>query len=67
MKMMDCILANDKVVFLYKLKDGKAEQSFGLNVAKMVNLPIEIQTVAERYTHEMEEEIKKKDRYKKVR
>jgi DNA mismatch repair ATPase MutS len=55
MKMMDCILANDKVVFLYKLKEGKAEQSFGLNVAKMVKLPQGIINIAERYTKEMEE------------
>jgi len=67
MKMMDSIIANDKVVFLYKLKEGRAEQSFGLNVAKMVKLPQGILTLAERYTQEMEEEIKKKDKYKKVK
>lgn len=39
---MDSIISNGKVVFLYKLKDGKAEQSFGLNVARMVKLPQKI-------------------------
>ena len=38
--MMDYLLAQDRrIVFLYKLKDGRAEQSFGLNVAKVVKLP----------------------------
>jgi DNA mismatch repair protein MSH6 len=42
LKMMDYLLSDDKVVFLYKLKDGRAEQSFGLNVAKVVRIPQQI-------------------------
>jgi DNA mismatch repair ATPase MutS len=29
----------DRIDFLYKLVDGKAEKSFGLNVAQLVGLP----------------------------
>ena len=45
LKMMDYLLADDQIVFLYKLKDGRAEQSFGLNVAKVVRIP---QSIIER-------------------
>ena len=30
---------NDKVTFLYKLIDGKANKSYGINVARLANLP----------------------------
>jgi len=36
---MDYILADEKIIFLYKLKDGRSEQSFGINVAKVVKIP----------------------------
>ena len=45
LKMMDYLLADDQIVFLYKLKDGRAEQSFGFNVAKVVGIP---QSIIER-------------------
>ena len=31
---------NDKVTFLYKLIDGKANKSYGINVARLANLPL---------------------------
>jgi DNA mismatch repair protein MutS len=35
----------DKVTFLYKIKDGKADRSYGVNVARLAGLP---DTVIER-------------------
>lgn len=43
--MMDYILAEEKIIFLYKLKEGRSEQSFGINVAQVVKIP---KTVIER-------------------
>jgi DNA mismatch repair ATPase MutS len=54
LKMMDYLLADDRIVFLYKLKDGRAEQSFGLNVAKVVRIPQTIITLAEKRAKLME-------------
>lgn len=31
---------NDRVTFLYKLVDGKANKSYGINVARLANLPV---------------------------
>jgi DNA mismatch repair protein MSH6 len=46
LKMMDYLLADDKVVFLYKLKDGRSQQSFGINVARVVKIPAAIIAMA---------------------
>jgi DNA mismatch repair ATPase MutS len=64
--MMDYLLADDRIVFLYKLKDGRAEQSFGLNVAKVVKIPDSIITKAGKRAKLMEEEITRKDKLKKL-
>lgn len=53
--MMDFLVADDRIVFLYKLKDGRAEQSFGLNVAKMVKIPNTIIALASARSQIMEE------------
>jgi DNA mismatch repair ATPase MutS len=42
LKMMDFMVSDERIIFLYKLKDGRAEQSFGLNVAKVVKIPQQI-------------------------
>jgi DNA mismatch repair ATPase MutS len=42
---MDYILADEKIIFLYKLKEGRSQQSFGINVAQVVKIPM---TVIER-------------------
>ena len=55
LKMMDYLLADDRIVFLYKLKDGRAEQSFGLNVAKVVRIPDSIINKAGKRAKLMEE------------
>ena len=52
---MDYLLADDRIVFLYKLKDGRAEQSFGLNVAKVVRIPDSIINKAGKRAKLMEE------------
>ena len=39
LKMIDDLLADDQIVFLYKLKDGRAEQSIVLNVVKIFRIP----------------------------
>jgi DNA mismatch repair ATPase MutS len=65
--MMDYLLADDRIVFLYKLKDGRAEQSFGLNVAKVVKIPDSIITKAGKRAKLMEEEITRKDKLKKLK
>jgi DNA mismatch repair ATPase MutS len=44
--MMDYLLADDRIIFLYKLKDGRSEQSFGLNVARIVRIPLKIIEIA---------------------
>lgn len=65
--MMDYLLADDRIVFLYKLKDGRAEQSFGLNVAKVVKIPDSIITKAGKRAKLMEQEITRKDKLKKLK
>ena len=60
-------MANEKIVFLYKLKDGRAEQSFGLNVARVVKIPDRILSIAKINAEKMEEEIREKDKYKKIK
>ena len=45
LKMMDYLLADDQIVFLYRLKDGRAVKSFSLNVTKVVCIP---QSIIER-------------------
>jgi DNA mismatch repair protein MSH6 len=45
LKMMDYEIISgeeDRIDFLYKLVSGKAEKSFGLNVAQLVGLPKEL-------------------------
>ena len=51
--MMDYMVANEKVIFLYKLKGGRSEQSFGLNVAKMVKIPQKILDLAQIHSTKM--------------
>lgn len=64
---MDYLLNDDRIVFLYKLKDGRAEQSFGLNVAKVVRISNDIIVLAARRAKMMEEEIIRKDKIKRLK
>ncbi|KAJ3324736.1 DNA mismatch repair protein msh6 [Boothiomyces sp. JEL0866] len=43
-----------QVVFLYKLVDGKCPESYGMNVAKMANIPPSIVSYAEQVAEEFE-------------
>jgi len=45
---MACIMneETEKVLFLYKLKDGECSNSFGINVAKVVGIKKQIIEVA---------------------
>ena len=45
-----------EVVFLYKLEDGAAEKSYGLNVAAMARIPAEVIEVAEQAAKRFEEQ-----------
>ena len=38
---------NDKVTFLYKIEEGPANKSYGINVARLANLPKEVTDRAE--------------------
>ncbi len=33
---------NDRIIFLYKLLDGKSDRSYGIHVAKLAGLPLEV-------------------------
>lgn len=69
LKMMDYEIVNgeeDRIEFLYKLVNGKAEKSFGLNVAQLVGLPMEVIQEARVKADEMHEEIEKKKKKIKV-
>lgn len=52
-------VSNDdkEVVFLYKLKRGPTESSFGLNVAKMSGLPDSIIEMATKLAEEFEQKM----------
>jgi DNA mismatch repair ATPase MutS len=65
--MMDYILADERIVFLYKLKDGRAEQSFGLNVAQVVRISAPIIQLAYKRVKMMEKEIEQKDKLKRMK
>ena len=65
--MMDYLVADQRIIFLYKLKQGRAQQSFGLNVAKVVKIPLPILDLAARRAASMEKEILRKDRFKKLK
>ncbi|KAI3388408.1 hypothetical protein SNEBB_006389 [Seison nebaliae] len=48
-------LANEQLVLLYTLADGICKRSYGLNVAKMVNMPNEVIDVSNKHEKEMDE------------
>lgn len=49
------LVENDEVVFLYSVKPGICDQSFGIHVAKMVNFPSEIIEFAQTKQAELED------------
>lgn len=48
------------ITFLYKLTEGAAKKSYGLNVARLAELPSEVIAVASKKSHELEESVKQK-------
>lgn len=55
---MDCLVEGDdldqRVTFLYKLADGPCPKSFGINVARLAQLPHEVLVAAKRKSEEFE-------------
>jgi len=51
---------NTTITFLYKLTEGAAKKSYGLNVARLAELPSPVITTAARKSHELEERVKQK-------
>ncbi|XP_044597120.1 DNA mismatch repair protein Msh2 isoform X2 [Cotesia glomerata] len=49
------LVKGEDVVFLYAVKEGVSDQSFGINVARMVNLPPEVIEYAEKKLTDLEE------------
>lgn len=50
----------DDITFLYEVTEGVAHRSYGLNVARLANLPSSILDVARQKSAELEEQIKRK-------
>eukprot|EP01137_Pigoraptor_chileana_P029742 Opistho-2@15310 len=50
--------AEESITFLYQLTRGVAARSFGLNVARLANVPIEIIERASAKSHEMEKTVR---------
>lgn len=50
----------DEVVFLYKLVDGIAMHSFGINVARLANIPVSILTRAKQISMQAQQEMERK-------
>ena len=51
---------DEEITFLYEVGEGVAHRSYGLNVARLANLPSSILDVAKRRSNELEERIRRK-------
>jgi DNA mismatch repair protein MutS len=51
---LDATEHGDKLIFLHTVKDGPANQSYGLQVAALAGVPPKVITAARRYLHELE-------------
>lgn len=51
---------DEDITFLYEVGEGVAHRSYGLNVARLANLPSSVIEVAREKSSELEEEIKRK-------
>ncbi|CAK58417.1 unnamed protein product (macronuclear) [Paramecium tetraurelia] len=56
---MACYISNGKVIFLYRLKEGACEASFGINVAKVVGIEDSIIMKAEEMANFFENKVQK--------
>ena len=50
---------NEKITFLYKLKEGSCSKSFGLNIAKIAGIPLNVTSVAREKAQYFEENCQK--------
>ena len=51
---LDATEHGDKLIFLHTVKDGPANQSYGLQVAALAGVPPKVITAARRYLHQLE-------------
>jgi DNA mismatch repair protein MSH3 len=51
---------NEEITFLYEVGEGVAHRSYGLNVARLANLPPSVLDLARQKSSELEEKIKRK-------
>ncbi|KAL1967086.1 hypothetical protein VTN77DRAFT_3610 [Rasamsonia byssochlamydoides] len=51
---------DEEITFLYEVGEGVAHRSYGLNVARLANLPASVLDVARQKSAELEEKIKRK-------
>jgi DNA mismatch repair protein MSH3 len=51
---------DEEITFLYEVGEGVAHRSYGLNVARLANLPSSVLDVAKRRSNELEERIRRK-------
>ncbi|HWK74753.1 MAG TPA: DNA mismatch repair protein MutS [Povalibacter sp.] len=51
---LDATEHGDKLIFLHSVKEGPANQSYGLQVAALAGVPPKVITAARRYLHELE-------------
>lgn len=64
---MDCIVnveegqVCEEVTFLYRLTAGSSPRSYGLNVAKLARLPVEVLQLAQQRSAEFEEKMRGKN------
>ncbi|CRG91250.1 hypothetical protein PISL3812_08298 [Talaromyces islandicus] len=52
--------ADEEITFLYEVGEGVAHRSYGLNVARLANLPTSLLDVAKQKSSELEEKIKRR-------
>lgn len=51
---LDAILQNDTIIFLYKIKSGPCNQSYGIEVAKLAGIPADVIIKARQILQELE-------------
>jgi DNA mismatch repair ATPase MutS len=54
----DGLLKGEEVTFLYRLCDGSSPKSYGINVARLAQLPAEVISMAVRQSTEFEQKMK---------
>lgn len=51
---MQATIANDKIVFLYRVESGHANRSYGLEVAKLAGIPSEVLLLAHQHLNQVQ-------------